>query len=252
LKTIENTLDILEVLLHHGGEVSMLELSNQSGLNNNSVYRIISTLRKRGYLKQKKKGSKCGLGPKFLEYCQLVKNQVKIEDVAYLYQKELCEVTGESINFSVLDEKRISAIDNQIFHTPHALKVAMEEGAELPLYCTATGKILLANMDSKEQDKYLKKMQLTSYTDNTTTSVQKLKKQLEEIRENNIAFDYEEFLLGVRAVASKVFDEKGNTIAAFGIFGPSARISLEKLKEFVPLVTQYAHNLSQGIGFKNK
>ena len=81
MKTIEKALDILEILLNHGGEVSTPDLSRLSGLNNNSLYRVTSTLRKRGYLKQKKDRGRYALGPKFLAYSSLVKNKVKVEDI---------------------------------------------------------------------------------------------------------------------------------------------------------------------------
>jgi len=252
MKTIERALDILEILLDHNGEVFMPDLARLSGLNNNSLYRITSTLRKRGYLRQRKKRGKYTLGPKFLEYCHHAKSKVNVEDIAYLYQEELCKKTGESVNYTVFDNSRNMAIDKQIVHTPHPLKVATEEGTELPLYCSSAGKILLASMGNQELNKYLENNELKTHTANTITSVPKLKKQLKAIRDRNIAFDDEEFLLGVRAVASGVLDKNGNTIATFGIFGPSARITIEKMNELAPLVRRYAQMLSAGIGYKSE
>ena len=52
MRLVKRTLDILETILNHGGEVGLQDLASMTGLHISTVRRFTSTLAERGYLYQ--------------------------------------------------------------------------------------------------------------------------------------------------------------------------------------------------------
>jgi len=68
MKSLEKTLTILKIFLDNKAEMSLSEISTLSGLNKTTVYKIVSTLVKYDYLRQKEKKGKYSLGTIYLNF----------------------------------------------------------------------------------------------------------------------------------------------------------------------------------------
>lgn len=190
------------------------------------------------------------LGTKYLDFSGFIKSNMKIRDLAIPYLTALGEHVNEAVIIAIRDGNK--AITSEIFNTSHAdhiLKVVPGEGSSLPLYCTAPGKIILANMSDKEQMEYLTEMRLESYTLNTITSTNDLRKQLAIIKRDGIAFDYEERHIGVSSISSAIKGSDGEIIGSLGIVGPSVRLTRTKIKKFIPEIKSYALKISIELGY---
>jgi DNA-binding IclR family transcriptional regulator len=85
-------------------------------------------------------------------------------------------------------------------------------------------------------------------TDKTITSKAALRDELALTRERGFATDDEEHAFGLRCVASLVFDESANAIAAISISGPTARISNERIASLGKLVRRKADEITVQLG----
>src|SRR5450756_2068866 len=94
-------------------------------------------------------------------------------------------------------------------------------GARLPLHCTASGKALLAVLSPDEVEQVLPDT-LAVFTPNTTIDRAALSAELEQIRETGVAYDHEEYVMGVCAVATPVHDAVG-AVGAFTVEVPATR-----------------------------
>lgn len=72
-----------------------------------------------------------------------------------------------------------------------------------------------------------------------------MEKHLRIVRETGIAFDDEEYEVGVRCIAAPIFDSRGSILAAVGISGPSARITDDKKAKFSTLVKDTGEKITQ-------
>lgn len=252
MKTLDKAINILELFLSPAEspqeEMSLTELARLSGLSKSGVKRTVSILVTRGYLKQREKRGKYSLGTKFLDFSGVIKRRSKIRDKAMPYLLKLAQLTRESVILSILDGQY--AAYNETIPSEHALKIVPDEGTKVPLYCTGVGKIFLASMTEPEVENYIHSTKLEPYTANTITHPDYLKAHIAIIVKEGIAFDDEEFSLGIRSVATGIRDSEGKTVAAVGILGPSVRLSRQRMTEIAPDVKKCAAEISQELGYK--
>jgi DNA-binding IclR family transcriptional regulator len=72
---------------------------------------------------------------------------------------------------------------------------------------------------------------------------------LNRVRSSGVAFDDEEFSIGVRCMAAPVFRFDGAVCASIGISGPSPRMSDARLNEWEPVLSDMCREVSQRLGW---
>src|SRR5262249_54816999 len=85
-------------------------------------------------------------------------------------------------------------------------------------------------------------------TANTIISRSALRDELAATRERGFAIDDEEHALGLRCVASLVFDEIGDPLAAISVSGPTARIADQRPASLGKLVRRKADEITMQLG----
>ncbi len=250
MKSLQKAIDVMELFLGNEGEVSLSDLSKLSGLNKSTVNRIALTLVKRGYLKQQDKRGKYSLGMKFLDFSGVIKNRIRVRDVAIPHLMKLSRLVNESVIMAIWDGR--AAVITETFHANQTLKVVPDEGTTIPLHCTASGKIILANMADEEFGRYYKNKSLERHTPNTITSLNDLKKHIIIVKQEGVAFDDEEFAVGVRSVSSAIINAEGHVVGSAGVLGPSVRLTRDKMRENMPAVKSCALEISRGMGWRGQ
>jgi len=248
MEAIKKTFAVLELFLNNKEEISLLELSRLSGINKTTVSRITSALVKLGYLKQREKRGKYSLGTKFLDFSGFVKTRIKIRDIAIPHLIKLGQLVKESVMVAIWDGRE--AITHETFHANHFLKVAPDEGTRIPLHSTAVGKVIIADMSEEEFQRYFHENALEQYTSNTITDLNDLKKHIIIVKQEEVAFDDEEYALGVRGVAAALRNNDDSVIGAIGVLGPSVRLTRARMREIVPAVKSCALEISKELGYK--
>jgi DNA-binding IclR family transcriptional regulator len=136
----------------------------------------------------------------------------------------------------------------EIFRGNHALTIAAAVGQRLPAHCTASGKLFLAYLPSTELDIIINRP-LVSYTTNTITSPTELLRQLEIVRNQGYAVDYEELEVGVCAVAAPIFNRRGAMIAALGGPCPISRMTPDRITQIAEAFKEAAQAISRRMGY---
>ena len=248
MRTLNRTLDILEVFLKiEGDNIRLSELARLSGLNKATVNRIVSDLVNRGYLNQPKPRGKYYLGTKFIRFNHLIMQKSKLGLVAPPYLTKLAESVKDCVLLAVLDDEQ--ALVSAVIGSQHLLRIALEVGVRIPLYCTGQGKAILAGMTEAELDEYLSKVTLKQLTENTITSASELKAHLMVVANEGVAYDDEDQYIGIRNVAAGIMNADGKVIAAVGVIGPSVRMTRTRMREIAPQVKQCAAEISKALGY---
>jgi DNA-binding IclR family transcriptional regulator len=247
MSVVNKTLAILEATLKSKDEVSLTDLAKLTGLNRTTVHRISSILAGRGYLYQKGKGGKYSPGLKLLQYGDITNIASTIKQLALPYMQNLCDEIDETVNMSVLNG--VKPVGIAIVAAERILQIAPASTNGLPLHCTAIGKILLAHIPDERIDTIISIIGLSTYTDNTTTDVVRLKKEIDTIRRDDVAYDDEEYVDGIKSVAAPIKGANGNVLAAISFVGPSVRISKLKMRQLAPLVKNCALKISKLLGY---
>jgi IclR family KDG regulon transcriptional repressor len=248
MATIQKALKVFQVFLDKKSALSASELSGLSGLSVNSVYRITSILRDEGYLTQQNKRGKYLPGPKLLEFGNLARDLLKIEDLSRPYMAKLNNLIDESVQLAILDGQKAVVIANIV--GKQVLRIVTEEKADLPSHCTGEGKTLLAHMTEVELDRYFAKMpKLHEYTCNTIIDRGALTKQLAAIRQKGIAVERAEYVPGIVDIAAPVKNSIGRVVAALGVPIPETRAPDSRVTELIPLIKNTATEISKTLGY---
>ena len=75
---------------------------------------------------------------------------------------------------------------------------------------------------------------LPAYTGLTITTKGKLRKQLEEVREQGYAVAVDELEVGLTAIAAPVRNAHGDVVCSMSISGPTFRLPAERVDDVVP------------------
>lgn len=183
--------------------LSTAELVERVHLSRPTVYRILRALMDEDFVRQVGPG-RFAIGPAFLVIAGSTYGGLRHDLRPFM--KDLSNEIGETIDLAMLDAGEALFVDQ--FVAVRGLRVVAHMGARLPLHCTASGKALLAVLEPGEIDRELPR-KLQGYTPNTVTDRAALLRALDDIRRTGVAYDHEEYVMGVCAVATPVHDAVG-------------------------------------------
>lgn len=248
IKSLEKAKNILELLAVEG-ELFVSEIGKKLGMHRSHAHRFLATLRSLGLLEQSE-DTRYRLSFKLFEWGMAVANHMEVRQIAHSFLLDLKARHEETTNLGILDGINVVYADK--IESSHLLRMDLAIGCQVPLYCTALGKVMLANRPERDVRKLFHKKKLERHTPNTITSISELLGKLTEIREKGYAVDDEELALGVRCIAVPIFNCTGNCIAAISIAGPSLRMTIEKMEKIKPDIMAVGKTVSMKLGFAER
>ncbi|HTA36232.1 MAG TPA: IclR family transcriptional regulator, partial [Solirubrobacteraceae bacterium] len=169
------------------------------------------------------------------------------------YLEELRQRTSYTVSLAVLDGPEILYVDQaRSFRRGQGQPgVDARTGSRLPAYCTAMGKLLLANLPESDQRELIGQLKLTKSGPNTITAKKALREELDEVLDANFAVDDEELAKDLYSIAAPVRNEARQVVAAVEIAVPSSTISLGELVDALgPHLVSTADRISARLGYR--
>jgi IclR family transcriptional regulator, KDG regulon repressor len=247
LSSVKNALRILKSFTMDEPEKKISDLSASLGLNKSTVSRTMATLASEGFVYKDPETKKYRLGLSILSLSGIVNANMDVYRESQPILNKLVERLGETAHISVLDH--LDVIYLLKVECNHPVRFLTHVGKRNPLYCTSSGKVLLAYSNEQLVHQVIEKG-LQKFTKNTITSPEKLYAELKQIRENGYSFSIEEFTEGVTSIAAPIFDYSGKVIAALTVVGPIQRIQSSKIPEFAKKVIGAAMEISSRMGYR--
>ena len=243
-KTVVKALQVLEALASSERPRGISELARELKLSKSNVYRLLETLRESSYVSRVDGGKAFELTLKMWRLGATAAARLDVKDAAAPYLLELRDRTKETSRLTVLQGDLGICIDQ--VETQHPLRVQTPIGGVLLLYCSATGKAMLAFQPSEVIERVSGSME--KFTPATATTQKELLAELEQIRREGFAINRGERIEGVCGVAAPVMDRSGAVNASIGISGPAERLSLRTLRGYGAVVRDISGRLSQCLG----
>jgi IclR family acetate operon transcriptional repressor len=166
------------------------------------------------------------------------------EDLVELAQpsmRRLADESGETANLILprpAGTEAVAQVDGR-----HLLGATNWIGRELPLHCTAAGKVFLTFGAAELPDGELERL-----TPATVTDRGRLDRELEAVRDQGYATIVDELEPGLSAVAAPVRDRGGTVVAALTASGASLRLAPQRLRLLGRVALEQAHALSTRLG----
>lgn len=210
---------ILEAFTVDDSVLSLADLVRRTGVAKATVHRLAQELVVWGLLERA--GCDYRLGLRLFEMGQRVHRQRILREVAHPYMEDLLQATQETIHFAIHDGLDVVYLEKILPH--RGLSEESRVAGRLPLYCTATGKAILA-FSAPALLAEVVQHGLKPFTRHTTTTPGRLRAQLARIRVEGIATEAEEVRLGYMSLAVPIFSRQNTLVGALSITAPTYRM----------------------------
>jgi DNA-binding IclR family transcriptional regulator len=185
--------------------------------------------------------SAVGPGPAALRFARSGVGREDLVELAQPSMRRLAEESGETANLFLAgpaSTEAVAQVDGR-----HLLGATNWIGRELPLHCTAAGKVFLAFGAASLGDRGL-----DALTSETVVDRGRLERELEAVRDQGYATIVDELEPGLSAVAAPVRDRGGAVVAALTASGASLRLAPQRLRLLGRVALEQAHALSTRLG----
>jgi DNA-binding IclR family transcriptional regulator len=224
--------------------MTLTELATHLGLPASTTHGLVKTLVAHGMVVQERGSSRYQLGPAVLRLGNVYLDTIELRSKAVPWAEDLARRTGFAVRTGVLLLEDVVIIHHE--PRPDGSRQMPEVGIVIPAHASALGKAILA---FEATDEAPARRQLRSMTGSTITSEDELAAQLKAVRENGVALEEEEALIGECAVASPVFDASNGAVGAIGIVVPSGAWPVETTAR--DAVREAARGISRELGAPN-
>jgi DNA-binding IclR family transcriptional regulator len=242
IQVLERMFTLLDVLAAHQDPVPLKRISELSGLHPSTAHRILNDLTIGRFVDRPEVGS-YRLGMRLLELGNTVKARLDVRDAALTPMRELHRLTHQPVNLSVRQGDEIVYVE-RAFSERSGMQVVRAIGGRAPLHLTSVGKLFLAHDDPHRVRAYATRTGLAGNTRNSITELQRLERELNQVRQSGLARDDEELEVGVRCMAAGIFDDQGRLVAGLSVSAPADRLE----EAWLTRVKTTADTISRALG----
>ena len=253
-QSLERGLAILGCFTPKRPVLGIADIADELGMSRSTTHRYVITLLALGYLEQDA-SRKYRLGLRVTDLGMSALNSTGLREHARPYLDELRQRSSYTVSLAVLDGPEILYVDRtrslRRLGGSGEAELDLHPGSRLPVHCTASGKLLLANLPDADRRSVIASMKLTKQGPNTITVKKALREELEQVLESSLAVDDEELGLGLYSIAAPVRNESREVVAAIDISAPASMISLDEMVDGLgPHLVSTADRISARLGYR--
>lgn len=245
-QTLVKGLRVLECVASADKPLTAIEVAERCGFSRSTAYRLLITMEELNYVVRENESS-FKIGSSVFLLSKKGINRDELPSIARPYLKKLSEKTGETALISTLVGSEVVSIAR--VESKKSVRIGSKVGSVFPIYCTATGKTILAYADEEKQDEIVSKIDFLPRTKNTITDKNEFKQHLKQVRLQGYAVDDRESDEEVMCMSVPVFDVRSEVVAAIGFSGVAFRVQEFDQVEIVKFMKQIANDLSRELGY---
>jgi IclR family KDG regulon transcriptional repressor len=248
--SVEKALTILDVFNQRNPFLSLQQLSKNTGYPKTTLFRMLCSLEKFGYIRRKQEKGEVvfGLGWCFLEKANLVSEQMDIKELAKNEMISIRNETDLSVQLAIREGKEAVYIEQIPSFRP--IRIYPEIGRRVPLYSAACPRVLLAYLPKNEQEILTRELDFERLTPNSIHNKPELNNSLSFIKQNGFSVSNGELLEGTTAIAVPLFDSHNEVIASLSVIGMENDPALLNEINIIKLLKSSAENITNQLKVK--
>lgn len=229
VRSSEKTLQIIHTLYEESG-LRVTDIAEHLDMNKSTVHNHLRTLELQGFVTAT--GETYDLSFKFLEIGGKRRRNMALFEKSRSELDDLANKSGEVANLLIEEGGR----GVYVYRTmgEQAIELPAFVGMHTDLHATSLGKAILAHLPDDRVDEILDRHDLSPETPNTITDRATLLEELERVRDEGVAYDDEEKLMGLRCVAAPITKPEGELLGAISISAPTNRMKRERFQTEIP------------------
>jgi len=234
-------ISLLELIAGKDQFVSLQGLTEETGLPKPTVHRMLQQLESAGLLQREGDGRQYSMGVRLRRMAENLLLNSTTQGARHTVLRHLVEELGESCNLTALSGSEVIYLDR--VETPAPLRFYLHPGSRVPAHCSASGKMLLAQMTPAQRRRLLAHAPMARYTPKTLTTLEQFEEEIKRVRRDGFALDDEEFLPGLLCVAVLVPQARGRSNLCVAVQAPIMRLTPDKAKQMLPALQRAARAL---------
>ena len=207
IQVIARAASLLRALSANTEGLSPQEIADECDIPRPSVYRLAKALASEDFVRMLPSG-RILIGPGLMRVA--IANTRDIRNDMRPFLERLAREIDEHTEEAVLYAGEVLFVDQYV--TRRVMRAITNVGTRGPLHCSANGKALLASLTPGEMEDILPK-ELIRLTANTITERDALRAEIAEVRRTGLAYDIEEYTIGVCACGAYVRSVMGDVVS---------------------------------------
>ncbi len=222
VESVHRALVLVTVLLREGS-ISVTEAATLLDVNASTAYRLLSTLVADEFATQRE-GRRYQRGPA-LGGVRPLERAPSVEPAFRFGLEALHRRTQETVHLATLLGTQVRYVEG-IEATGGGLRFSLRVGAVMPAHLSAAGKALLADLPDSDVEARYSMAGASRRVAGDPIDVLTLRQQLAQVRDERVAWNFEESEAGVVGMAIAV-GEPGGSRAALSVGVPAAHYTRE-------------------------
>ncbi|GGM08019.1 IclR family transcriptional regulator [Deinococcus aerophilus] len=246
VRTLERGLTVLTSLAALG-QASLTQIAKASGLSASTAYRLLETLRQGGFVEWEERSGLFSVGIRAYQVGAAFAGRNTLMSAAQSEMLSLVDDLGETVNLAVLRGQEAVYI-HQV-EGRQLVRMFAQLGAGTPLNCSGVGKVLLAWQPEAEVSARLGPAPYAAFTPHSITALEPYLKELQQVRARGYALDDEEREIGVRCMATPLYDHTRQVVASLSVSAPTSRFEKAQVPAFYQRMEQASRAISARLGW---
>ena len=212
--------------------VMLADLSRAVRLPKPTSYRLATMLERAGYIRKDPLTLRYSIGPRFEDIALSGLRNGGAGGGRRFLMDALARRVGARVNFVVMRGGELLTV--AWVESTSAIRVDINVDLQVPVQCSASGKLLLAYAKDEVRERFLRTAPFRASTPNSITTARALRQDFARIRSRAHSEDREELIQGVNCLAVPVRNGAGEVVAGLALMAPVAILPLAKARAFLP------------------
>ncbi len=236
---------LLELVAAQDRLFSLQSLVEDTGWPKPSVHRMLQQLETAGLVQREADSRHYSTGLRLRRFAHTLLANSTFHGARHRVLRALVDEVGESCNITALAGGEVVYLDR--VETAAPLRFYLHPGSQVPVHCSASGKVFLSQMQPVQRARLLQVAPLERCTPATLTDAAALGRELADVQRMGYALDREEFLPGLVCVAVPVpsTDPQGRAALCVALQAPAVRLPIERALTWLPALQRAAQALGR-------
>jgi IclR family KDG regulon transcriptional repressor len=242
------TVQILRAVAAADRPIGASELARMLGLPAASVFRIVVTLEREGFV-DRDDSNRYRIGFGAFEVGSAYTTHLDLEPAFRRVATHLAARYDEPVQLAILVGTDVLYIGKA--DCLQSVRLVSTLGTRLPAHVTSVGKALLSCLSAADLDLLYPAGHLAKATVNSIATLAALRDDLRVIRERGWSHDNEEVSIGLQCVGAAIRDDLGRPLAAMSMAVPTQRVLPGTVEDLGEAVRKGALEVSAMLGYRS-
>lgn len=250
-QSLDKALSLLEYFTPETPVRGLSEISRLSAIPKATVYRLLNTFEKNGYLikvNTEGKQNQYKLGMKFLELGTSASESIELKEVAAPYMRKLRDTINEDVQLAIRNKNHAIYIEKFVSKQP--VRLYTKIGKTASLNAGACPRAILSFLGDQEIKEIFKGSTFVKYTENTILEEDLLWETIQKSRKTGYTISFGEMEMHTVGIGVPIFDYTNKVIGALSTAGPDQRFTKEEFPGIIKNIKEAAVMISKDMGYR--